>query len=336
MTRLVDRIGRFLSSRPPVVANARDMRRDAPVHFYSGRNGSGKSLCAVFDTIPDLEEGRKVLSTVRILDYARLRPCEDEWCWCDKENPDRHLHAHPQYEQWTTWRQLLELRGGIALADEVTGVADSSETAALPAMVANELAQLRRADVVLRLTGLNYIRANKRVREATVAITRCSGSWAQQAYHDDGRPRLHRRRRMVEWVTYNAETVPIESPTEASFDSAEEWCRSTLWVPDTDARLAYDTFDVVDQIGTVTDAGRCAFCAGRRAAIECDCPDYVERKEGRKEGRRNARRRASGEDVPPVHLPDPLPLHVAGSAHAHALGQSVGQPVGQTLPTSHG
>jgi hypothetical protein len=297
---LAERYGRFLASRPHQVEAGRDRRRDAAIIFYAGRNGSGKSLSAVFDCLPDLDAGRTVLSTVRLLDYKNPRPCEDRWCSCDKSNPERHLHAHPSYERWTTWPQLLKLRDGVALADEVTGVADSS-VQNLPPLVVDELAQLRRADVVLRLTGLNYVRAHKRIREATQAVVQCSGSFPVDAFHEDGRPRLHRRRRLVEWVTYDAEDIPIENPTEAAFESADELGRSRVWVPDSEARTAYDTFDSVSRIGTVSDAGRCPHCEGTRRAVECDCPDYV----GRKSGRSTARRRASGEHGAPADLPTP-------------------------------
>lgn len=312
---LVERYGRWQASRPLQLEQGRDRRRDAAIIFYAGRNGSGKSGCAVYDTLPDLDEGRRVLSTVRLLDYKRLRPCEDEWCPCDKDNDDRHAAAHAAYEPWSTWRQLLELRDGIALADEVTGVADST-VSALPPLVIDELAQLRRVDVVLRLTGLNYVRAHKRIREATQAVVQCAGSMPQDVYHDDGRPRLHRRRRLVEWVTYDAEDIPIESPTEAAFESAEHLGRSRVWVPDAEWRLAYDTFDAVTRIGTVSDTGRCPICEGTRRAVECDCPEYVTRKAGR----RTARRRASGEDGPPPLLPDAA----AADHHLHAVAPRLG------------
>ena len=286
--------GRALASKPYRQDAARDRRRDAAIIFYAGLNGSGKSGAAVFDSVPDLEAGRTVLSTVRLLDFRDPRPCQDLLCGCDKSDPARHGHAHPNYVPWRSWRQLLELRDGVALADEVTGVADSS-TATLPPLVIDELSQLRRADVVLRLTGLNYIRAHKRIREATQAVVQCEGSFLVDANHDDGRPRLHRQRRLVEWRTYEAKSIPIEAPSETAFENAVVLDTVRTWVPDAGWRLAYDTFDSVDRIGGVSDAGRCAICEGRRTAPECDCPDYVERRGDR----RSARRRASGEDAPP-------------------------------------
>ena len=283
-----------LSSKPYRHEAARERRRDAAIIFYAGLNGSGKSGAAVYDSLPDLEAGRTVLSTVRFLDYNDPRACDDRRCDCDKSDPARHRAAHPNYVPWRSWRQLLELRDGVALADEVTGVADSS-TATLPPLVIDELSQLRRADVVLRLTGLNYIRAHKRIREATQAVVQCEGSFLVDAHHDDGRPRLHRQRRLVEWRTYEAKSIPIEAPTETAFDNAVELDTVRMWVPDAGWRLAYDTFDSVNRIGGVSDAGRCAICEGRRTAPECDCPDYVERRSPR----RTARKARSAEDGAP-------------------------------------
>lgn len=283
------------------------------MHFYAGRMGSGKSLAMVFDTLPDLDEGRPVISTVRLLDFRNPRPCDDLACGCDKSDPARHRAAHPAYTKWTSWGQLLDLpRNGVAVADEITGVADSSEQSGIPSVITNQFAQLRRKDVVLRMTGLSYIRAAKRLREGTVAVTACRGDFAVDAFHDDGTPRLHRRRRRAEWVTKNAEQIPIEGPTEQHVEDAETLASCSIWIPDSPAVQAYDTFDVVDRVGTVTDAGRCAYCAGTRRAPECECPDYVHRKEAR----RPARRRASAEDGPPDLRPEPVAaIRLASTSH---------------------
>ena len=53
---------------------ARKMRRGFAIHFYSGKNGGSKSAALVFDTLPDLDAGTPVLSTVRLLDTGILGP----------------------------------------------------------------------------------------------------------------------------------------------------------------------------------------------------------------------------------------------------------------------
>src|SRR5438105_3161500 len=54
----------------------RARRRAYPIHAYVGANGGGKSAGMVWDTLPSLDAGRSVLSTVGLLDYANPRPCE--------------------------------------------------------------------------------------------------------------------------------------------------------------------------------------------------------------------------------------------------------------------
>ena len=101
-------LGQMLASSKQA-ERARDRRRSYPIHMYVGRNGAGKSLAAVYDTLPDLEAGRPCLSTVRLLDYKNPRPCDDPTCedaTHDSENV--HAAAHPLYVPFTQWGQLLE------------------------------------------------------------------------------------------------------------------------------------------------------------------------------------------------------------------------------------
>jgi hypothetical protein len=263
----------------------RSRRRAYPIHFYSGRNGSGKSLAAVYDTLPDLDAGTPVLSTVRLQDFRRPRPCDDEACECDKLDELRHRAAHPCYVPLTTWVQLLEFRTGIILMDEITGVADSNEGAAMPGAVANHLAQLRRDDLAVRITGLNFIRANKRIREACNAVSVCHGYMPVTVQDDTGKDKLWRRRRLSIVKTYDAESLPIDDHSAAAYDSADKLSTSRHWIPESPAIAAYDSMAKVLTVGSVTDAGRCAYCAGTRRAHECSCGDYVAEKLARKGAR---------------------------------------------------
>ena len=308
LTSAVAVLGRRLAPDKKSEA-AREIRRGFPVHFYMGRNGAGKSLAAVYDTLPDLDAGRTVLSTVRLTDYRNPRPCMDPDCWCDKSDEGRHLHAHPAYEEWRTWGQLLRLKGGIVLADEVTGIADSNEGSSLPVQVGNELHQLRRADVVLRLTGLNFIRANKRIREATSGLTRCRSGWPVPASDGDGQPRMWRARRMANWTTYDAQSLPLDDISEGAWEKADRITASRHWIPDSPAIGAYDTWDAVARIGSaVTDTGRCVECEGTRRPNPCTCEDYVAGKPARK-GAGAQGRSPSTADLS-HRLPDNLPSHL--------------------------
>jgi len=253
---------------------ARARRRAYPIHFYVGRNGAAKTLCAVYDTLPDLDAGMHVLSTVRLLDFRNPRPCDDDNCPDLMHGTVDHMAAHPLYVPFTTWPQLLNWSKGAVIMDEITGVADSNESAALPTAAGNHLAQLRRGDCAVRITGLNFIRANKRIREAVNAVTRCQSSLPVTVYHEDGTPKLWRARRLAAWKTYNAESLPMDDITEGAWDKAERLCSGRHWIPSSLAIRAYDTYAPVLHVGTVSESGRCAYCGGTRRAPECSCSDY--------------------------------------------------------------
>lgn len=253
---------------------ARSLRRSFPIHMYTGKNGGSKSLCMIYDTLPDLDAGLPVLSTVRLLDYRNLRPCDDDSCTDEIGHALGHMAAHPSYVPFTTWPQLLDWADGPVLMDEITGVADSNEGAAMPSAAANKLAQLRRADCAVRITGLNFIRANKRIREAVRAVTRCSTSLPVISTKDDGSERMWKQYRLARWVTYDAESLPLDDISEAAYDKADVVARGRHWIPESPAITAYDTYAPVLMVGRVTESGRCAHCEGTRRAPECSCPDY--------------------------------------------------------------
>src|SRR4029453_373980 len=128
------------------------------------------------------------------------------------------------------------------IMDEITGVADSNEGAAMPAVVANKLAQLRRAEVTLRITGLNFIRANKRIREAVNAVTVCTCSFAVRAYAEDGTEKVWKQRRLAKWITYDAQSLPVEKDvTKSAYENADVFVRGRHWIPTSPAIAAYDT-----------------------------------------------------------------------------------------------
>lgn len=262
--------------------NGRARRRAFPIHMYTGRNGAGKSLAAVYDTLPDLDAGLPVLSTVRLLDFRNPRPCEDDSCSDLMHGRPGHMAAHPCYRPFTSWVQLLEWSRGPVLMDEITGVADSNESAAMPAAAANKLAQLRRDDCSVRITGLNFIRANKRIREAVNAVTRCQSFMPVTVTNDDGTERLWRARRLAVWRTYDAQSLPIDDHTDSAYDHADLMVKARHWVPGSLALSAYDTYAPVLMVGSVTDSGRCAYCAGTRRPQECSCQDYQAEKAVRK------------------------------------------------------
>jgi hypothetical protein len=251
----------------------RGQRRAWPIHAYVGPNGSGKSLAAVWDTMPSLASGRPVLSTVRLLDWANPRPCDDIGCPLpghdDDEGP-QHAAAHPLWVPLTEWSQLLEAEHCDVLMDEVTGVASARESGGMPPAVANLLVQLRRRDVVLRWTAPSWARADKIIRETSQAVTACLG-YFPASVGEDGR--LWRHRRLFRWRTYD--TSAFEEFTVGQRDRLSPWITQWFWGPGSAAFGAYDTLDSVLSIGHVLESGRCAHCGGRRTVPACTCDDYA-------------------------------------------------------------
>jgi len=225
----------------------RNRRRAVPIHAYVGENGGGKSLAMVHDTIPSLQAGRKVLSTVRLLDPATGLP-------------------HESYERLTDWSQILEAEHCDILFDEVVGIASSRESAGMPVQVSNLLVQLRRRDIVLRWSAPAWARADKVIRECTQAVTLCRGFFGKR---EPGSESMWPRKRLFRWRTFDA--FAYDELTSRQLDkmpsSSSSWFRGTGSL----AFASYDSLDAVERVGEVLESGRCAHCGGRKQAPRCSC-----------------------------------------------------------------
>lgn len=231
----------------------RTVRRGMPIHGYFGRNGMGKSLAMVHDTLPDLYRGDPVLSTVALLDAETGEP-------------------YPNYTRLTNWDQVLNFRRGVILFDEIVGVAGAREGMTLPVQVQNLLVQLRRADIALRWTAPGWARADKIIRETSTGATLCRGYWAKTVRDEEGRQLTWRQRRLFRWKTYNAED--FEEWTAAKEDGQKKLKKVTsawYWAPGGRAQWSYDTYDDVSRIALPITSGRCASCGGTRRAPACTC-----------------------------------------------------------------
>ena len=241
----------------------RDIRRQFGIMAYVGANGSGKSLTAVLDTLPSLEEGRKVVSTVRLLDYENPRPCDDPFC--DFPSHPNHGASHPLWIPLRSFSELLEVEHCDVLLDEVTGVCSSRESLSLPGAVANLLVQLRRRDVVLRWTSPAYMRADTILRECTQAVTLCRGLFPRRV---SGRA----------WASYRfisskvVDARQFDTVSVAGVSMRSGIARSCFRLSTCPAINAYDTLDTVLSL-PVIESGRCVSCGGRRAVPRCDCDD---------------------------------------------------------------
>lgn len=291
----VDLLGRIV----PLFISRDDMtkasyRRAWSIHAYVGSNGSGKSLAAVHDTIPSLMAGRRVLSTVRFIDYRDPRPCPGGALCDDRDgherrrtvvtvNPDNpadvhvettltgeiHPARHPLYVPFREYGQLLDWRDGDVLMDEVTGIASSRESHGMPSQVVNYLVQLRRRDVLLRWTAPNWARADKVIREVTQAVTDCSGTMPVTRRMEGDESRLWRDRRLFQWWTYDVQE--FDEFTAHRRDEADPLLTQRFWRPGSVAERTYDTLDSVAALGAVNEFGICMVCDGNRRRHLCSC-----------------------------------------------------------------
>lgn len=225
-------------------------RRAATIHGYVGANGAGKTLAMMHDTKLSMDLGRRILSTVRVID-----PSTGE--------------TYHNYEPFTRWDQLLEAESCDVLMDEILGVAASSAGSSLPIEVQLLLNQLRRRDVLLRWTAPAWSRCNIVLREVTQAVTVCRGYFPKYEASGDG-SRLWGMNRLFRWTTYDALDFTQWSDTKEGQlkGKANAW----LWRPGSWAQESYDTFDSVDNVDS--GEGYCFRCGGMRPKVKrpaCTC-----------------------------------------------------------------
>lgn len=230
-------------------------RRTYPIHAYVGPNGGGKSLAMVKDTIPSLDRGRRVLSTVALLDHKTGLP-------------------HPMYDRFEEWDQLLNAENCDVLMDEMVGIAGSRESAKLPVQVQNILVQLRRRNVVLRWTAPAWGRADKIIREVTQSVTECRGYFPDttippRADGEESAIRLWAPKRLFNFRTYDC--IDFEDWTNGKRDKAVPLAKEWFLGPGSRVFQSYDTLDAVTRVGAVTDAGTCSVCDGIRSPKRCSC-----------------------------------------------------------------
>lgn len=244
----------------------RQKRNAFAIHAYTGANGGGKTLAAVYDALPALAAGRPVVSTCRILDPRTGEP-------------------HPLWVPLDDYRVLLDLSYCEVILDEVTGVASSRDSAGMPSSVLNRLMQLRKGDVTVRWSTPNWKRADTGIREVTQGLTTCRGLVPKTIREetDDGLRRVWRPRRLFLWRTYDAKnfdewsTAKERSPSKAH--RIRPICRQVLWGPGSIVQDCYDTYEVALTLGVVSDAGLCVDCGGKRRPKACACKDDTPHKD---------------------------------------------------------
>lgn len=231
---------------------ARARRRSYPITGYVGPNGGGKSLAMVHDTLPSLLGGRRVLSTVALLD------------------PTTGKH-HPNYVPFVDFDQLLDARNCDVLMDEVVGIASSRESQKLPAPVQNILVQLRRRDVVLRWTAPNWARADKIIREVTQSVVECRGYFPGRptAAADGSSLRLWSPKRVFSFSLFD--TMDFEEWTSGKRDKLEPLSREWFKGVGSLAFQCYDTMDAVSMVSHVDAEQLCSVCGHKKRVRYCGC-----------------------------------------------------------------
>lgn len=284
---------------------ARERRNGFSIAGYTGTNGGGKTLAAVYDSLPALAAGRPVVSTCRILDPATGEP-------------------HPLWVPLDDFRVLLEISFCDVILDEVTGVASSRDSMGLPSSVLNHLMQLRKRDVTLRWTTPNWRRADTAIREVTQSLTTCQG-FARSEHvvtdEDTGLIRRWHQRRGFLWRTYDAknfeEWSAAKERSSAKNHRIRPVARQVLWGPGAIARECYDTYEHALSVGAVSEAGLCMDCGHKRRAKPCTCdpdaPHDHEPSAGMRAWRRlDSARRAASTSIADAEARDELAAIAAG------------------------
>jgi hypothetical protein len=257
-------------------------RRSATIHAYVGENGDGKTLAAVYDTLPDLEAGRRVLSNVEILDPATG-------------------DLHPLCELLTHPSQLLDFEDGSVVLDEMTGVAEARQHASMPPALLDLIVKLRKRDVPVRWTATDFTRADVGLRQVTQGVTHCRGFMGVPAARrlvdrvvltggeatsavEAGEARwvLWPAKRLFRWRTYGARQWEAASQNRIQKGDLDVLCRQWFYRPGHVAELSYRTLDSTGMFEHLDDVGRCLRCGGVRRPQRCECvPSPPARSEAR-------------------------------------------------------
>ena len=258
-------------------ARSRMKRNSAPIRAYVGLNGSGKTLTAVYDIIPYLETGMKVLSSVRILDYNNPRLCDD--ITCISPNHSTHKAAHPNWIPLRDFTQILNARNTVIFLDEIQGIMSSRDYSTLPTPILNSIMQQRRNNNVILYTCPYFGRADKALREVTQTVTLCVPYFSRTIKSPPGEPPILWKIRYAIFArTYSAELLDEFDARGADVGEVRPKVFQFYWRSLNKAQLAYDTYDTVLTIGHSDQLGSCMTCGGKRSQTRCSCPVQIKEK----------------------------------------------------------
>lgn len=223
-----------------------------PILGFVGPNGGGKTACAVSMAVAAMESGRKVLSTVPLL---------------DSETGE----LHEMYVPWTDWDQLLSWQDGDVLADEIVSIAGARESQGLDVRAQTLLLQLRKVNVRFWWTAPSWKRADTIIREVTQAVTECRGFYAdpRAAQTRRGVVQSWAPKRLFSWKTYD--TVEFEEWTAGKRENAEPMITEWFHGVGSQVFASYDTLGAVNVIAGVNVKGVCDTCSGTVSAKPRAC-----------------------------------------------------------------
>lgn len=229
-------------------------RRSAPIMGYIGLNGQGKTFTMVRDSLLSISLGRRVLSTVTILDPSSGEP-------------------HPLFERFTSWEQLHDFRGGDVLLDEITGIMDARDSG-MPKHVRRLLPQMRRANVMVRWTGIDFDNTDRRLRQLSQAIVRCRGHFPDRDLDRGDGVRdavsMWAPNRLFVLTTFDAQTLAQSSDSQALTEDSKRQRkarvlnREFVWGP---RDLAFQCYNTLDAVSAVDNS--CRICGGKPVERTC-------------------------------------------------------------------
>jgi hypothetical protein len=251
--------------------HGRTRRRSFNIMAYDGPNGSGKTACMVFDTLPTLDGVRW---ECRVKDHAHTLAGVYQGERYVLANLDLYDSAtgliHPRSVRLNTWQQILSAEHCDVLLDEVMGVASARDNAGLPGEVALLLQKLRHFDISLRYTSPRFGAAHIDLRSPTKAVTSCRGTFPVRKSG-----MAWAANRVFNWRTFSTEDFEDQAPSASQRDRNKSGVRAKIvawiWAPRSRMFSSYDTLGVVSVLAKTLPSGTCSVCGGRRPILKCEC-----------------------------------------------------------------